>query len=98
MKLHDISLPVQAGMVTWPDHPPVTLQRFCKMEEGARCNVSRLEMGTHAGTHVDAPSDVCIRKMRIGIRSIRRPLMTVPVLPVAAKRQAEEIDRRWCIR
>lgn len=42
-------------MVTWPDHPPVTLQRFCKMEEGARCNVSRLEMGTHAGTHVDAP-------------------------------------------
>ena len=55
MKLYDISLPVQAGMVTWPGHPPVTLERFRKMEEGARCNVSRLEMGTHAGTHVDAP-------------------------------------------
>jgi arylformamidase len=55
MKVYDISLPVQPGMVTWPSHPPVTLQRFRKIEEGERCNVSRLEMCTHAGTHVDAP-------------------------------------------
>lgn len=55
MKIYDISLAVQPGMVTWPNHPPVTLEWFRKIEEGARCNVSRLEMCTHAGTHVDAP-------------------------------------------
>lgn len=55
MKLYDISLPVYPGMVVWPGDPPVILERFQKVEEGARCNVSRLEAGTHIGTHVDAP-------------------------------------------
>lgn len=55
MKLYDISLPVHPDMVIWPEHPPTVLQRFRKMEEGARCNLSWLEMSTHSGTHVDAP-------------------------------------------
>jgi len=55
MTLYDISLPVYPGMVVWPGDPPVILERFQKIEDGARCNVSRLEAGTHIGTHVDAP-------------------------------------------
>jgi arylformamidase len=55
MKIHDVSLTIHPGMVVWPSDPPVTLERKSKIEEGANANVSRLDLGVHTGTHVDAP-------------------------------------------
>jgi arylformamidase len=40
---------------TWPGDPSVVLERVSKLEEGANANVSRMDMGVHTGTHVDAP-------------------------------------------
>jgi arylformamidase len=51
----DISLPLASGMVTWPGDPPVSIERFEEIDAGEAANVSRLEMGAHTGTHVDAP-------------------------------------------
>lgn len=55
MRLHDISLTVTSNLVTWPGDPSVELERVEKIEEGANANVSRMVMGVHTGTHVDAP-------------------------------------------
>jgi len=55
MKIHDITLTLQAGMVVWPGDPEVELGRIKKIEEGANANVSSIAMGVHTGTHVDAP-------------------------------------------
>lgn len=54
MKFFDISLPIYTGMVCWPGHPPVLVERFREIETGASSNASRLEMSVHSGTHVDA--------------------------------------------
>ncbi|HEY2550654.1 MAG TPA: cyclase family protein [Streptosporangiaceae bacterium] len=51
----DLSVPVRTGMPYWPDNPPVLLERAMDISQGDECNVSRLEMGVHSGTHVDAP-------------------------------------------
>jgi arylformamidase len=51
----DISLPLTGGMVTWPGDPPVTIERFEEIAAGGAANVSRLAMGAHTGTHIDAP-------------------------------------------
>ncbi len=55
MKIHDVSLLIEPGMVVWPGDPEVELYRVSKIEEGANANVSHMRLGVHTGTHVDAP-------------------------------------------
>lgn len=55
MQLFDISITTTSEMVTWPSDPGVILKRVKKIEEGSHSNVSKLEMGVHSGTHMDAP-------------------------------------------
>lgn len=55
MKIYDISLTVTPNLPVWPGDPPIVLERVSKMEEGEHNNVSRMSMGVHVGTHVDAP-------------------------------------------
>jgi arylformamidase len=42
-------------MVHWPDNPPVRIERMLDMEHGDVANVSKISMGSHTGTHMDAP-------------------------------------------
>lgn len=51
----DISVPIKAGMVHWPDNPEIRVDKMLDMERGDVCNVSVLSMGSHTGTHMDAP-------------------------------------------
>jgi arylformamidase len=51
----DISVPLRTGMVHWPDNPPVLIERTLDIESGDVANVSKLSMGAHTGTHMDAP-------------------------------------------
>jgi arylformamidase len=55
MKVHDISVPIRPGMIIYDGNPGVELERVDSIAKGAHANVSRLELGTHTGTHVDAP-------------------------------------------
>ena len=57
MTLYDLTRPVTDGMTTYPGDPPVSVRPHATMDaDGYR--VTDLELGTHAGTHVDAPSHV----------------------------------------
>src|SRR5215471_2712242 len=51
----DISVGLHDGMVHWPDNPPVQIGLVLAMAKGDVCNVSKLSMGVHTGTHMDAP-------------------------------------------
>ncbi len=55
MKTYDISLPISPTLPVWPGDPRVALPRVSKIEDGAVANVTRMDMGAHTGTHVDAP-------------------------------------------
>lgn len=54
-KIYDISLTIGPELPTWPGDPSVHIERVSKIEEGANANVSKVEMGLHTGTHLDAP-------------------------------------------
>jgi arylformamidase len=54
-KLLDVSVPLAAGTPTYPGNPDFELQPIKRIAEGGSSNVSRLILGTHTGTHVDAP-------------------------------------------
>src|SRR5437660_1064707 len=51
----DISLGLHDGMVHWPDNPPVQIGFVMAIDKGDVCNVSKISMGVHSGTHMDAP-------------------------------------------
>jgi arylformamidase len=51
----DISVPIYSGMVCWPGDPAVRIDRVHDLSRGDAANVSRLELGAHTGTHMDAP-------------------------------------------
>jgi arylformamidase len=53
--IHDISVPLQTGMVVYPGDPPMSLTRAMSLAAGDIANVSQMELGVHTGTHVDAP-------------------------------------------
>lgn len=63
-------MPLYSGMVHWPDNPPVEIKRMLDMDCGALCNVSTVTMGSHTGTHMDAP----LHFVRNGVGLDRMPL------------------------
>ena len=54
-RFYDVSVPLAAGLPAYPGNPEFELQAVKRIAEGASSNVSRLVLGTHTGTHVDAP-------------------------------------------
>ena len=52
----DVSVPIRTGMATYPGNPPVLLEFTEQLERGDPATVSRLSLGVHTGTHVDAPA------------------------------------------
>jgi arylformamidase len=56
MEIIDISVPVRPGMVVYEGDPPVWLERVADVAAGDLATVSRIDMGVHTGTHVDAPA------------------------------------------
>lgn len=53
MKIYDLSQPIYNGMNIFEGDPPVNLTMLPASSDGFR--VSRIEAGSHTGTHVDAP-------------------------------------------
>jgi arylformamidase len=55
VRIVDVSVPVRPGMIVYPGDPEVRLERVSSIEDGDGFNLSRLDLGVHSGTHVDAP-------------------------------------------
>jgi arylformamidase len=55
-RLHDISIPVREGMITYPGNPPTRLRPHSRIADGDPANVTEFTFGSHNGTHLDAAS------------------------------------------
>ena len=51
----DVSVGLHDGMVHWPDNPPVQINFVMNINGGDVCNLTKMSMGVHTGTHMDAP-------------------------------------------
>jgi len=51
----DATVPIKSGMISWPNNPIVSVSVFKSIKNGGSSNVSLLTLGSHTGTHVDAP-------------------------------------------
>ena len=55
MNYYDITLPISDSLVLWPGDPPVQITQPSNIERGDTETITRICMGAHTGTHVDAP-------------------------------------------
>ena len=53
--IYDISVPLRTGGVVYPGNPAISITAQQAISQGAGANVSRIDFGSHSGTHVDAP-------------------------------------------
>ena len=58
MNIIDISIPLSEKTPVWEGDKGISVPRVAKIEEGSDFNVSRIELGVHAGTHIDVPYHV----------------------------------------
>jgi len=56
LAIYDITLTLSAGAVVYPGDPPVEITPFLSTARGDAFNLSKLSLGVHTLTHVDAPS------------------------------------------
>ena len=54
-RLVDVSVQLAPGLATYPGNPAFEITPVHRIADGDSANNSRLVMGTHTGTHVDAP-------------------------------------------
>ncbi len=58
MEIFDISIPLNSTTPVWEGDTGITISHSESIESGADFNVSRIEMGVHSGTHIDAPRHI----------------------------------------
>jgi arylformamidase len=62
---HDLTRPVRSGMPVFPGDPPCTLHWAARIDDDG-VNVAALGLGSHTGTHVDAPFHLLAGGARVG--------------------------------
>lgn len=58
-KIIDISLPLSNSTVVYPNNAPLSIETHAHMPESTT-HLSKITMGTHTGTHIDAPMHAVI--------------------------------------
>lgn len=53
--LHDLTRPLSTGMPVYPGDPEVAIEEVLRVAVDG-CSVRSVRLGTHSGTHVDAPA------------------------------------------
>jgi arylformamidase len=53
--IHDVTIPISAGLPVWDGDPPTIVEQAASMSHGHAYNLSRIDISVHVGTHVDAP-------------------------------------------
>jgi arylformamidase len=53
--IHDISLTLSSELISWPGEGSLELTKIYSISNGDNCNVTKLSLSTHQGTHIDSP-------------------------------------------
>ena len=55
---YDLTMPLFPGQVVWPGDPAIEIAPLSDISSGEPTNISLLKLGSHTGTHIDAPRHI----------------------------------------
>ncbi len=85
MQIYDISVDVSDSLPVWPGDPGIDITQTSHLDRGDAYTVSRLDMGAHTGTHVDAPAHFVrggLTVERLDLDVLVGPARVVPALDI----------------
>ncbi len=92
----DLTYPIRGGMPVFPGDPPVEMARACSIAtQDSPFNVTRLTLGVHSGTHMDAPRHFFDGRDAIDGADLAHcigPALLIDLAPSAAGRRISEQD------
>ncbi len=77
----DISRPIHAGMAIYPNNPAVDIE-LVQMAKAGKSQISRISMGSHTGTHIDARSHITYNASGIESYSLEQYIGPVDVVEI----------------
>jgi arylformamidase len=91
MKIYDVSVAITPTMPVYPGDPAVDVERTLEIAKGDVANVTRLKLGAHTGTHVDAPAHFIEGGMTVDQIPLNLLIGRARVLEVSAAVITEEV-------
>jgi arylformamidase len=90
-RIHDVTVPLAPGMTTYPGDPPFALEPVQQLGRDP-CNLSRMTLSTHTGTHVDAPSHFLAGGATVDQLPLEILLGKARVVQVLARERVDRVD------
>jgi arylformamidase len=96
-KIIDVTVPLSAELPVWPGDPAFRLEFTRRLADGGHCNLSRLSLGSHAGTHVDAPyhfvaDGITVDELPLEILIGKARVASVPVRDAIGREHLEALE------
>jgi arylformamidase len=91
-KFIDVTVPLSAELPTFPGDPPFEMDATHRLGTGDSYNVARLALGTHSGTHVDAPFHFIEGGARIDELALEILIGKVRVVDLMGRDSVERAD------
>jgi len=103
--IYDISVPIINTMPVWPSDPPVRLTPTSHLspDKSHTVRVTQIEMGSHTGTHIDAPWHMVEggrRLNEIPLETLIGPavVLEIPGVRSIARADLEKLSFKGCQR
>jgi arylformamidase len=103
MKIIDITQPIRPGMVVWPGDRGVTIEVESDIRAGADSHVTRIALGMHTGTHLDAPmhfepDGISVEQIDLSVLIGPARVFHLPDCPRIEKADLDRLDLDGCER
>jgi arylformamidase len=98
-KIYDLTVPLSSQLPAFPGDPPFLTEPFSRLLDGQACNASRLTLGSHAGTHVDAPyhfveTGARVDELPLEILTGKARVVALPARDAVDRADLEALDLR----
>ena len=92
MNVIDLTLPIYEGMQTFPsrNHPRIKVSALGRLSRDGR-NTTKITIGSHAGTHIDAPAHFLARGKTIDGLSMKDLVGEARVIDLTSIRSGQPI-------
>ena len=92
MAIYDVSVPLHPGMPTYAGEPGPRLDHLKQISRGDSANVTALSLGSHTGTHVDAPHHFLDGRPTVEAMSLESLVGPVQVIELGEPRPIDARD------
>jgi arylformamidase len=98
-KFFDLTVPLSDQLPAFPGDPPFRAEPAARIADGQACNVTRITLGTHTGTHVDAPyhfleNGARVDELPLEILTGKARVISVPAREAVDRAHLEALDLR----